>query len=770
MREVVVFVASPGDCDAERDCVRAVSDAVTQSVAPLGVRVRVAGWEHVVPDLGRPQAQINPLVDSCDAFVGILGSYLGSPTGAYSSGFLEEFARVLERRRASERTPRVALYFRNPPAAMLADVGPQLQRVLDFQQRVREEKLALYATFAASSDLEGKLWELFLTLAIEAVAPGKEVEEASVSAAESTVQVLAPASDDIDEARLQIAATTDAVTRYARGLPTEVRIDSDRLLLIALGLNDDGEGVPVHVANRLYLRGDELALSLMEAKTWLRTVLGDIGRRQTPAGRSIPGWGVLPGLFDKELSDLLRSDDDAVLVGTFRTLQRLGARPSPLWMDSAEGAADVVRTWAVALGRPGVFDAALEYLAAMAGNDDLPMLDAIRGQHDAPSIRELGAILAGDPNALALTVADSYSPPAWKIAMLAEAMGRAGDESVRALASSAKAPADTRVQAFNELLRRKKIDDDVLMVALANDSLAEEVFAAVKVAEPVVSAAAVAAAIARMPKDTPRWSDLSDRARSATSTVAELLSQIDPSGFSLDVWEALGWTGDPSLVEKARIVFDTDGEEFVAPLADNELWKSQGHLFPFLRSQARLAALRILVAQTPVADEDRGRVRAEITRGADLSREATVMLTRVAAAEDVPFLLEGLPNTYGADRAAAVERVIRTGGTESARILAQSTNDDDALKAVVALGFDQEVGVEELRRLLYMPRAAVRVEALKQVVARLSESEWSKLLSTYVGEHPYYYNVVVELDWLMYAARVRGVAGEFAPPDQNPGV
>ncbi len=53
------------------------------------------------PSFGRPQSNINPYLDECDLFVGILWEKWGTPPGGdvtYSSGFEEEFERTRERR------------------------------------------------------------------------------------------------------------------------------------------------------------------------------------------------------------------------------------------------------------------------------------------------------------------------------------------------------------------------------------------------------------------------------------------------------------------------------------------------------------------------------------------------------------------------------------------------------------------------------------------------------------------------------------------------
>jgi hypothetical protein len=45
--ELVVFVASPSDVQDERAAVRTVAERLENSIGlSLGLRIRVAGWEH----------------------------------------------------------------------------------------------------------------------------------------------------------------------------------------------------------------------------------------------------------------------------------------------------------------------------------------------------------------------------------------------------------------------------------------------------------------------------------------------------------------------------------------------------------------------------------------------------------------------------------------------------------------------------------------------------------------------------------------------------
>ncbi len=149
-RRVRVFLASPSDVKAEREAARRVVERVNQTVGQrLRVFVDLFGWEVQPPGYGRPQDLLNPQVDDCDVFVGVVGRRWGTPTGAHSSGFEEEYDRALRLRRRSGRAPELWLYLKDVPPGHAADPGPQLQQVLAFHRRVTEEAELLFCRYAS---------------------------------------------------------------------------------------------------------------------------------------------------------------------------------------------------------------------------------------------------------------------------------------------------------------------------------------------------------------------------------------------------------------------------------------------------------------------------------------------------------------------------------------------------------------------------------------------------------------------------------------------
>ncbi|MEM8600384.1 MAG: tetratricopeptide repeat protein [Bacteroidota bacterium] len=143
LRVVRVFIGSPGGLEKERREFFETIDLVnTIKARTLGLLLEAVGWEDTLPGRGRPQAIINEELKTCDLVILTVWRRWGSPTGAYSSGFEEEYAV------AHEANKDIQLYFKSVSKDRLADPGDQLKRVLAFRKRIEAERNYLYDTYA----------------------------------------------------------------------------------------------------------------------------------------------------------------------------------------------------------------------------------------------------------------------------------------------------------------------------------------------------------------------------------------------------------------------------------------------------------------------------------------------------------------------------------------------------------------------------------------------------------------------------------------------
>ena len=117
-----LFLASPSDVTVERAMADDVVATVNKLIRLLGWQIDIHKWEDTSPAFGRPQAKINPMVDECDLFIGLLWERWGQPSGEFSSGFEEEYERARTRRKASG-APEIWMVFKEVHAEKLKDPG-----------------------------------------------------------------------------------------------------------------------------------------------------------------------------------------------------------------------------------------------------------------------------------------------------------------------------------------------------------------------------------------------------------------------------------------------------------------------------------------------------------------------------------------------------------------------------------------------------------------------------------------------------------------------
>jgi hypothetical protein len=155
------LIISPSDVEEERQC---LSDTIARWNAHIGEALRLVveavAWKvHAVPAIGdRPQALFNPAVDDCDLGIAVFWTRLGTPTGAYESGSVEEISRLQNADRS------VLVYFCNravSPAGLDRDEYGRLENFRnDLRQRgilqefTTTEELATFVTLHLTSVMQ----------------------------------------------------------------------------------------------------------------------------------------------------------------------------------------------------------------------------------------------------------------------------------------------------------------------------------------------------------------------------------------------------------------------------------------------------------------------------------------------------------------------------------------------------------------------------------------------------------------------------------------
>ncbi|MEB0287132.1 DUF4062 domain-containing protein [Cryobacterium sp. 10S3] len=597
VNELRVFIASPGDLAEERAELRDIERRVNSLFGATGQRVRVTGWEETLPAFGRPQGQINPMVDDCDVFVGLLRRKWGSPTGISDSGFSEEFERALDRRKRSGTLPEIAMYFANLSQGELDDAGPELNRVLDFRRRLETERLALYSTFTTPDNLAAQVAELLSghLLGILLARQASEGPVGAITASESmTTNASTDQLEDIDEgesspdsAQKQLVEALDALRGALTGSASITPLDNDRLELAGVALGRDKSPLRTHLVNRLYQRLDGLDLIGAEFHAWVRTLLTDVGEHPAVADRVVPGWFLLAGNEADRTDKLVQFATEEGLVGrgAVMSLYRLGARPTILWNDAAIEAT-------VAQGQPNLaVDLWIAMLNANPGHSEVTnylLQDATIDKSEATEVvtKLIGRILessdlnddsrafldatiqafAGRPDDLARRLGySSDAPGPWRLIL--GQIENLGSTILNGLAN----------QSYNREVKLTVTERGLTAGLLTDATLKSLLFERDEDIRGLLLAASaknaeVATLFLALTKDRPTGKSVPTGLEGrllADSTSLEVLERLDAqSEYSNAPWEALTYLTPAKLMPSARRVLIEDAAELRSSLRE----------------------------------------------------------------------------------------------------------------------------------------------------------------------------------------------------------
>ncbi len=148
-----VLIASPSDVFEEREAVQnVIYNWNSSNSVDMSIMFEPVLWEtHVNPELGdRPQSIINrQIVNDSDILIGIFWTRIGTSTGIYESGTIEEIEQFMESKKLS------MVYFSKRQAPIDQIESNQLNRLRKFQKKC--EQLGVISTYEGISEFKMKL-------------------------------------------------------------------------------------------------------------------------------------------------------------------------------------------------------------------------------------------------------------------------------------------------------------------------------------------------------------------------------------------------------------------------------------------------------------------------------------------------------------------------------------------------------------------------------------------------------------------------------------
>ena len=787
-------MASPGDLDDERDALRSLERRLNAMFRERGVRVSISGWEEVQPEAGRPQALINPLVHECEIFIGLLNMRWGSATGTHTSGFEEEFEIALARR-AGDDTPAIGMFFRAIDSGRLADKGPQLSAVLAFQERVRQERLALYKTFSSADQLALEIFDFLapyaMRLADEIASAGEETGSTVAGSVPTTVEPTdveateaaeAQSSEDsgadtqeLDSAQRQIV---DALNVFAEMFTSDMPLDErarDRVTLVGTAFAKDQELLGTHHVNRLYSQRADLDLTLGEARAWYRTHFTNVSTTDRE-GRTVPIWGAIdirdsrPRFID-ELSNIAQDDDASVARGALRFMTAHTIRPEALWAaDKYGGPPDALEaetpSFAKSLGRwSAIFEhftgisVAINYLTTLATVDDVPLLTSIAASDEVDErsrlvLDALARTLNGDLDGcehLAPTEYNSTDTGALR-KLLIDVMPRLTavqwDSMLNGTHKTVSAAAAV------QLIEHEDVTDAQLKAAFELENPAVHDAMVERARRDVDWAVAKIQVLNELDKYSS--ASLVSRLLAASSPPEELDALDADEHVGVSCWVARTIQDPEAFEDAAREVLDGNSDFLnsrTAPLQDQ-----YAAVAGYLTATAKAAACDVLANVANPDNRDLIRVADELRRDHYVSRGSALrtlvhMVTRLdntpdqtlpdlgdlSVLDDYKATLE-IENLLESPLAHLVVPIWRKSKIAALRTAAHSweLQQDD-------------VADETLEEALYHDDDKVRMVAVEQLLGRWNNEQLEDLLTRYdQQDRAYWYNVIAALDEHLY--------------------
>ncbi|WP_192809115.1 DUF4062 domain-containing protein [Actinomadura montaniterrae] len=786
-RELVVFVASPGDLSDERDSVRRAADYINSLfLASHSTRLMITGWEQSQPTFGRPQEAINPLVQQCDIFIGLLNRKWGTPTGEFSSGFEEEYEQAAKRAKESGR-PSVAIFFKEVPDEMLQDAGPSLSKVLEFRKKLETEHIALYRQFSTVKDFELQVTKYLMAVVVDQsshdIPPSPEGTVDKVTATEQLPTDTEP--EEQDEAREQLAATLYSFYSLAKiGSTGDGLLDPDRLLLFSMAVQFEMLSIPIHSMNRIYGKRREYAISIIEYRLIIWTVAENFHTTRNGEIRSFaPGFEMIMRVGSRsDLEDVLVSQmltqkaEIPVSNGSLGILREMKARPAQLWgsrenvsnpsssaSDSvARSEQDLVENWAHLLGVPQTENAAFNYMSSVVRDSDFSLLKALSDRIDNASVAEKVMAIAkyaiGDLSGICDLASKRYlSEESCFERMLKASFSQMSEEQLSAVILGQRSLSDSLVRDAFTALSRHRAPTSEEYLRLLKSKKNELISLAFNVAEVAGEAAALnLLAAASQFNDDKADEDLDEyrhRLRSLVQTEEELRAELSNPWSFVDAWSALSWLHGSALASEAREILDSDCD---SALDETKLEEAgyDARLRTFVRTLLRRSALDLL-ARIPAKDrddQDVERFRRELARKERLTTPQAVKgLTLTGTAEDATHFLKLVTNHYGEEKKVLLKSAVKLGGAKIARKMIADSDEETASAGAHALSTDSSIPLSELQSYLYSSHDSVRMEIWKAVENRMGRGELEDYIDEYRSrEAGYYYDVVAALDRKLY--------------------
>lgn len=381
-----IFIASPSGLDGERRAVWEVIEEINRrNSSHWQLQFKAIGWEDTVGGNRRAQDIINRDLETCDYFFGIMADHWGSSPHSeagkdivYTSGFEEEYflaQRLYERRKMKD----ILLFFKDIPGDRMRDIGPSLRKVLDFKQKVTDERQPLFQEFGTIEVFKNKIGDALSKIGWERITPRLGTNIATQSE-KHTKEVESPSTTPLSLREYFLSQSTREFLRSIQnksGRSNAVSsVEVARLRLISAGMQRAGNDVTyigVHDANLLFRSRFDLDLSDTE-KTSLLT-----GGLQYMDHQNVPFWHWIGGdvkIAERLIQYNMTVSNERICSSALKVAGVFGYRASAFSPKVNSGY--WIKKWFENEQAYALRDAAERYLDKWAEEGDIPSLQEVR--------------------------------------------------------------------------------------------------------------------------------------------------------------------------------------------------------------------------------------------------------------------------------------------------------------------------------------------------------------------------------------------------------
>lgn len=227
--DIKVLISAPSDQNKQVQKTQQSLEALNKILSPHGHALRVTHWQtNISTGQGeRAQDVINAQINDCDVLVAILGDRIGTPTGEFVSGTVEEVEQFLSRRKDREVRFDVHVFFNRSKIDPYNIDADQLRKVQEFRRSLNMKGVN-FGEFSSNQEL-GEMVQLGVSTFI---ARSPEIVEESIGDAsflqdfdelgfDDAIELAAADMNEVANSMIQLTSDIDSWNTEIDGLVEE---------------------------------------------------------------------------------------------------------------------------------------------------------------------------------------------------------------------------------------------------------------------------------------------------------------------------------------------------------------------------------------------------------------------------------------------------------------------------------------------------------------------------------------------------------------------